>query len=178
MKQLLIILFLSAGFYQAGAQESPGRPPVSVGYFSHYGFQPGLKIGTMFPLAGDTLRQWVFSPQLGFFTNPGDDTNALFNLEVGYKRPKSGKHAYSQWSAGLGYLHQSKLQSFSINLGNGNTGDRQRVGDNFLLPTISYEYGWATHRKISWYLKPALGIRLLGRNEHSTMLLLEFGIRL
>lgn len=178
MRQLLIILFILPTTLQLISQETTKRPPIAISYFSNYGFQPGLKVGTAFTLTGDSTRQWLISPQLGVFTNPGDDTNTLLNLDLGFKRPKPQKHAYSTWSAGLGYLRQSKLQSFSVNLGNAKTSDQKRVGDDFLLPTLSYEYGWATHRKISWYVKSAIGSRLLGRNEHSMMILLEFGIKL
>ncbi|MCE7997009.1 MAG: hypothetical protein HEP71_33935 [Roseivirga sp.] len=178
MRSLFIMLLVLATPLVLFSQESAGRPPVSISYFSNYGFQPGIKVGTAFSLAGDSTRQWLISPQLGVFTNPSDDTHTLLNLEAGLKRPKPGKNAYTTMAIGLGYLHQSKLQSFSVNLGSGQTGDRQRVGDNFVMPSVSYEYGWATHRKISWFGKCALGTRLLGRNEHSMMLLLEFGIKL
>lgn len=178
MRPLFIMLLVFTTPFALLSQEGAGRPPVSIAYFSNYGFQPGLKVSTAFPIAGDSLKQWLISPQLGVFTNPNDDTHTLLNLEAGLRKPKPGKNAYSTLAIGLGYLHQSKLTSFSVNLGTGKTGDRQRVGDNFLLPTISYEYGWATHKKIGWYIKPALGTRLLGRNEHSLMVLLEFGINL
>jgi hypothetical protein len=178
MRQLLIVLIFLPGQFQLFAQKAAERLPVSIGYYSNYGFQPGLKVGTEFTLAGDSLKRWIISPQMGMFANPGDDRHTVLNLEVGRRRPKAGKTAYSTWSAGLGYLRQSKLRSYSVNLGSGKTSDSQRVNDAFVLPTISYEYGWGTHRKTSWDMNYAWGTRLLGNNEHSMMLLLEFGVKL
>jgi len=180
-KWILLLMFLAS--VEVVAQEKESDPTWSVSYLGHIGFQPGLKLGLEMPLMGqatqvlpDEMRTWIIRPQVGYFTNPGDDQNWLINVEAGIRKPIAGKNAYRIFSFGLGYLNQSKMNSFSVNLGNGQTDNRQRVSDHFLLPTLNYEYGWATHRKVGWFTKVGLGRRSFG-NHDSFMLFAELGIK-
>ena len=188
MKKWLLFLMLLSAVDAAAQVEEPQKEDGktwSFSYLGHLGFQPGVKVGLEMPLMGkpssaspEDMRTWIIRPQAAFFTNPGDDQNLLINVETGIRMPISGKNAYRIISFGLGYLNQSKLQSFSVNLGNGQTDNKQRVSDHSLLPTLNYEYGWATHRKMSWFSKLSIGRRLFASNEDTMLLFLELGVKL
>jgi len=181
-KWILLLMFLTT--VKASAQNVEQDRFWSFSYLGHLGFQPGLRAGLEMPLIkpcpekGLPDNNWIIRPQLGFFANPGDDRHIILNTEVGIKKPRKGKNSYRTFTFGLGYLNQSKLRSTSINLGTGNTDSKQRVSDHFLLPTINYEYGWATHKTTIWFSKLGLGRRLLGSNEDALMLFVELGIKL
>ena len=178
------ILMLCISWVEVKAQAMEQDQFVSFSYLGHIGIQPGLRVGLEMPLIkpcpekGVPKNNWVIRPQAAFFTNPRDDRHLLVNAEVGLKKARRGKNNYQLISFGLGWLNQSKLESFSVNLGNGQTDNEQRASDHFLLPTLNYEYGWATHRKVSWFSKLGLGHRLLGNKEESLMLFLEIGLKL
>lgn len=179
-KQLIFLLLLCCvGFSQA--QEQSRRLPITIGYFSQIVVQPGIKLGTELPLnVGLNVadRQWLLSPQAGFFSNPGDDRNLVLNLEAGLRKKHSSKNHYNTYGLGLGYLRQAKVVSFAVNLGSGNTSDTERDSRGFFMPTLSHEWGWATHKKRSWYTKLSTGYRLFGPEENSLMLFAEIGIKL
>ncbi len=163
------------------AQNEPKPIPISVGYFGHFAYQPGLKIGTEFSLMGrsDTdnySRQWFGSPQIAFFSNPGSDTNFFVNFEAGIRKQKKGKNSYTAYSAGLGYRLQSKLESFSVNLSTGDRTNKIRNSYGFLVPTLNIERGWRTHKPLSWYSKFSVGSSLFG-NQNQFMLFLEVGVK-
>ena len=174
---IICFLLLSAS---ALAQNQNGFP-LSVGYLGHFGFQPGLKVSTEFSLMGRDLpnapKQWFASPQVGIFTNPGDDTNYLINFEAGFKKNNTSKHRYRAFTAGLGYMAQSKLVAFAVNLGNGDTDSRERDTRHFALPTLSFEHGWATHKPLGWYIKYTVGSALGGERETSLTLFIEAGVK-
>lgn len=177
----LFILLVCLGSAPCFSQESADPERLAIGYYGHFGFQPGVRLSTSLSLNTTTntsARQWLISPQLAFFTNPGDDRNLLAGVELGLKKPNSDKNAYHVWAIGLGYLAQSKFRSFSVNLGSGQTSDNQYVHNGFLLPTLSYEYDWATHRQTSWYMKYSVGQRMFGQEESSFMLFIELGAKL
>lgn len=181
------LLLLCINLVEAEAQETEMEKDLtwSFSYLGHIGFQPGIRVGLEMPLMGkpskplpEDLRTWIIRPQAAIFSNPGDDRNLILNVETGIRKPIEGKNTYRLYSFGLGYLNQSKLNSFTINLANGNTDSRNRVSDHFLLPTLSYEYGWATHRKMSWFSKVSLGRKFFGNRGNGMMLFLELGIKL
>ena len=186
-KWILFLMFLSAVEAVAQVEEAQREKDLtwSFSYLGHLGFQPGVKVGLEMPLMGkpskplpEDLRTWIIRPQAAIFSNPGDDRNLILNVETGIRKPLVGKNSYRLYSFGLGYLNQSKLNSFTVNLANGNTDSRNRVSDHFLLPTLNYEYGWATHRKMSWFSKVSLGRRLFGNHGDALMLFVELGVKL
>ena len=181
MKKLLTFIFLSLNIVCISAQDR-GAIPMSVSYLGHFGFQPGIKVGTEFPLMGRSntenySMQWYVSPQIGFFTNPGSDSNYLLNFETGFKKQKKGKNSYTAFALGLGYRIRSKITSFSVNLGTGNQSNRQRETQGFLLPTLNYERGWRTDRPLSWFFKTSAGITSFSGDENQFMLFTEFGVK-
>ncbi len=159
------------------------RPiPVSIGYFGHFGFQPGIKVGTEISMMGridsdNFSKQWFGSPQIAFFTNPGSDSNYMVNFDVGLRKRKKPKNSYSAFTLGMGYFIQSKLESFSVNLSNGDRSNKVRNSQGFLLPTLNYEYGWRTDKPMSWYFKYSIGQTLLSGNDNRMMMFLEFGVK-
>ena len=176
---MLFLLTLCSSLW---AQSDRGALPVSVSYFGGFAYQPGIKLATEISLVRrqDTenySRQWYGSPQLAFYTNPGSDSNYLINFETGIGRQKKDKNTYWSYSIGLGYLMESKIRSFSVNLGTGDKSNKRRASQSFLLPSLNVERGWRTHRPLSWFTKYSVGSTLFGGDENQLMMFLEFGVK-
>lgn len=175
---LLLFLFIISPL-ATSAQDAPSGFPISVGYFGHYAIQPGIKIGTEISLDGrvNDVRNWFVSPQLGFFTKPGDKNNYLINVETGIRKRKNSKNRYHSYALGIGYLIKSKLNSFSVNLGSGNTDGRNRVSTGHLLTTFNYEYGWNTDKPTQWYTKYSVGSTFSTNAESTVVMFIELGVK-
>lgn len=185
---LIFILFFS--HYQVFSQMFQERVPISVGYFSNFGFQPGVAIGTSFDLKTwekekaknqgtvTKVRRFFISPQIGFYSRIGQNSNYLLSVEGGYKRQKKGDRRYVAFSAGLGYLLQSQALSFSVNLGTGEHSNKQRQINHFLLPTANVEFGGGISRTVGWYTKMSLGSKISAKQESQMTLFVGFGVKL
>lgn len=180
MRKFLATAFLIITPLISMAQfDAPGIP-FSIGYYGHYGIQPGIKVGTEISLEArpNLIKQWFISPQLGFFTNPGDRNNYIINTEGGFKKLDTKKNRYHAYSVGLGYMLQSKLNSSAINLGTGNTDSKERITTGRILPTVNYEYGWNIDRPLQWYLKYSIGSSIALSDENRMSMFIEFGVKL
>lgn len=151
---------------------------VSIGYFSNYGFQPGVKIGTQFQLKNweteDYAKSYFISPQLGFYSWIGNDFNVLVNAELGYQRVKNQRNTFSAVSIGIGYLAESEIISIDVNLSDGSK-EKSRELRNHLLTTINYEFGKKVNSNLSWYGKPSFGWKL--SDNSSMVIMIELGLK-
>lgn len=179
MKRLLYLLVLALITFSSKAQDAGKSIPITIGYYGHFAIQPGIKVGTEFKSEGIRIgqRDWLISPQFGFFSSPKDDNNLVINLESGFRKVNINKHRYNTFSVGLAYWRESKLTSFAVNLGSGNTESKEREGRGALLPTLSYTYGWGTHRNLSWYAKYSVGPAISGKRENVMAMFIELGIK-
>ena len=157
--------------------------PISIAYFSQFGFQPGAKIATEFklkelsPSTQATKHRHLFiSPQIGFFVRPQNNTNLLFNADVGIKQQKEGRSSFSAFSLGLGYLHQLQISTVAIQLGDGGQS-ASRSNISYFLPTLNYAFGNQLSSNVDWYSKIGLGQRFGGNISSTTTILLEIGLQ-
>ncbi|MEM7370412.1 MAG: hypothetical protein AAF587_17515 [Bacteroidota bacterium] len=157
-------------------QETSNHAPLSVAYFSQFGFQPGLAIGTAIPLIESADNVFLLRPQLGFFARPGNDRNWMLQLALGRSRQGNKPGAYSAFSLGVGVLAQSRLLSETTALGNGERISQKRERNTYLVPTLGYEYGRSIGPKLGWYLKPSIGARLTSTDSPTPTLMVEIGL--
>jgi len=181
MKNIVLsCLFISCSFLLMGQSK---RTPISIAYFSQFGFQPGAKIGTTFNLKElSTTTQKVkkrnlfISPQIGFFSWPNNHSNLLLSTDIGIKKQKEGHSAFSAVSLGLGYLHEFQVSAIAINLGDGNQST-SRTCYSYFLPTINYTFGNRISPVIDWYSKIGVGQRIGGDISNTMTILLELGVQ-
>lgn len=167
MKRFSLLALLVLVSFYSSSQE------LSVGYFSHYGFQPGGKVG----LTVETpYKGLLFSPQFAYFSRLGNNTNWLINLELGKKHEIEGKRRYLLFSGGVGYWRQSEELGFSIDLGSGSTTSREYELKHYVVPTLNLEMGWA-YEKLGYFVKSSVGSRI-GDGESSMVIFLELGLKL
>jgi|GEM_PF-1384471 len=180
MKKLILLLLLTPLSFKALGQHVGKPRALSLGYYSQFAIQPGLKVGTDFilPTGNDHVKKWLLSTQIGFFSNIGDDDNLVLNIEAGRRKTNSSKHVYHTFALGLGYRYQAKLNSFSTHLGSGKSSDKERIYKGYFLPTLSYEFGWNTHKEVAWFSKYAIGPTLSTQVESSLAMFLEIGIKI
>ncbi len=184
MKNILIILLLSLLSNSNFAQTASNRIPISIGYFSFLGFQPGAKIGTAFQWKKwetetekfTKHKSFFISPQIGFFTRPNIHTSYLVNADLGYKRVKSHKQRYSAWSIGLAYLNQSQITSWQVRLTDG-TKEKVRENWSWFLPTVNYEFGQAINERIDWYSKVSYGLKMASTRANAEVFFVELGVK-
>ncbi|GAB5521361.1 MAG: hypothetical protein RhofKO_36120 [Rhodothermales bacterium] len=163
------------------AQAQPKHRPISVGYVGHYLIQPGAKVGTQFELgsASNAVQPcWVVSPQLGLYTRPGNETTVLVNAEVGYRRSKRDRPFYRGAGLGLGYLAKSEVLGRTVRLGDGGTAGTERELWHFVLPTLTYEWGWRVSPQRAWYIKHTLGRTLSPVRDGQMVMFVELGLTL
>lgn len=187
MKNIIVVLALIISSNFLFAQSETKSLPLSIGYFSNYGFQPGVKIGTQFHLKNwesehegkkgnfTKSKSYFINPQIGFYSWIGNDINFLLNTEIGYQRIKSSKNTFSAISIGLGYLAESEVIAITYNLSDGSIKEKNRELRNHFLTTINYEFGKAINSKLAWYGKPSLGWKL--SNNSSMVVLIEAGLK-
>ena len=183
---LLFSLFSIGAYCQSNEQGLP----ISIGYFGHYAIQPGVKVGTEITLKTwekeltkknkTRLKRLSINPQLAWFTRVNRDANYLLNAEAMYKIGRTDRGFYIAFTAGLGYLLQSKVESFSINLATGEKTNKQRASSHFLMPSLGFEFGGNLNSKLGWYNKYTWGQRFFSSNGNgSTMsIFAELGVKL
>lgn len=180
MKHTLIIMMILMLSSTADAQNQDKNIPISIGYFSQAGWQPGAKIGTQLKWktweTETRSKQLLASPQIGFYTYIDVHTSYLLNIDVAYQSMKKNKPAYSAWSIGLGYMNQSQITERSINLSDGSE-EKTRKNWGWFLPTANYEFGRAINSKVSWYSKFSYGLKVSSSRENAALFFVELGTK-
>lgn len=178
MKNILFIITLLLSSSLLHGQSQP--IPISLAYFSQVGIEPGLKISAELPikaLESEAKNKQLFvSPQIGFFVRPNHHTNVLLMGDIGIKKQKEGKSAFSTFSLGLGYWYQSQIQSLTVQLGDGSQS-QNRTNNHYFLPTINYSFGSKLIANSNWYSKIGVGQRFGGSASSTTTVLLELGLQ-
>ena len=185
---VFLLPFLLLGTTLWGQSEAKGIP-ISIGYFSHAFVQPGVKLGTQL-----RLKQWnreatrkgtvversdelFLSPQIGFFTWPGNNLSGLVNLEAGYLLPHPKHRLYSAFSLGVGYLATFDRESITIGLGDGSTTAAAYNRRDFIVPTLNYELGKHLTSFVGLFVKGSLGQRISFTGNVATAIYLEIGAK-
>ena len=181
MKHTLIIIVILMISSTVDAQNQDKNLPITIGYFSQAGWQPGAKIGTQLKWKSweteTRSKQLLASPQIGFYTYINVHTSYLLNLDVAYQSMKKNKPGYSAWSIGLGYMNQSQITERKINLSDGSE-EKTRENWGWFLPTANYEFGRAINSKISWYSKFSYGLKIATSRENAALFFVELGMKL
>lgn len=186
MKKAIIILIFLCANIGLFAQAYLSKFPIAISYYGHYGYQPGLKIGTTYAFkewrnkdrSNSPIQQLTINPQIGFFFYPQTSTNLVLNTEFGYYRKPVINNRYFILSVGLGYMAESQLLSIAMNIGNGSTTEKERELLHYFMPTINYEFG-KEFKKIdaNWFAKLSAGTKLSTQHESNAVVFTEFGIR-
>lgn len=180
MKHTLIIIVILIISSTVNAQNQDKNFPITIGYFSQAGWQPGAKIGTQLKWktweTETRSKQLLASPQIGFYTYIDVHTSYLLNIDVAYQSMKKNKPGYSAWSIGLGYMNQSQITERKINLSD---GSEEKIRENWgwFLPTANYEFGRAINSKISWYSKFSYGLKIATSRENAALFFVELGMK-
>jgi len=184
---LLLFSFLSAISF---GQNNPFRiNNLSVGYYGHYLFHPGMKIGTQYNVKTwqkekekkkytKTIEKNVFlSPQIGFYTHPKNHSGLLVNLEFGYQTLKTKRGFYQAYSIGLGSLtHYNSGTTYQYEKG---VITEQNLGSRtYINPTLNAEFGQRVNTKIGWFTKLSIGSKLFYNSSISFDTYFETGIKL
>ncbi len=184
MLKINIITVLLALTTTLAGQSETQSIPISVSYFSHLLFQPGVKVGTQISIKDWTKekenrlarnKQLAISPQLAYFANVGNNQNVLLNIDLDYRTQKAGRKFFSTWSVGLGYLAQFQVTALRLNLGDGSK-EKVRERWDHILPSVSYAFGKVINTKMSWYSKYTLGSKINFDGASTMMLFMEAGI--
>lgn len=182
-----LLLFLLLGF-SISAQNKTPNIPISIGYFGHFLYQPGLKVGTHFEFKnwqtekactkGDITKakSYFVSPQIGYYNWSGRNYNFLLNADIGYRRVKVERRSYSAFSIGLGYLATSELISVVRNLNDGKILAKNRMHKGYFLSTINYEFGRAINSRLGWYNKYSVGKKWSPNNDGMGVIFVELGV--
>ncbi len=183
MKNILLICLLLLPSCWLKGQSTMEKPPISIAYFSQFGFQPGVKIATEFNLKELTTetqkakrRNLFISPQIGFFSWPNNHSNLLLNADIGIKRQKENKSSFSALSLGLGYLHEFQISTVAVQLGDGKQST-SRTSRSYFLPTLNYAFGSSLSSAVDWYSKIGVGQRFGGGITAATTVLFELGLQ-
>lgn len=191
MKKLIALLSVTLSLFVAHGQEKNllANSPLSISYFGHYGFHPGVKVGTQFNLItkekskekkkGTRIKSksLFVSPQIGGYVHVRNHSALLINTEIGYQtlRPKNG--FYSSWSLGLGYLTQFNSGITYEYLEDGSIKERKFASRAYFLPTINYEFGQQLNDRIGWFSKLSLGSKIKYNTGISLDTFFELGVK-
>lgn len=186
MKKVIIILIFLCANIGLFAQAYLSKFPIAISYYGHYGYQPGLKIGTTYVLkewrnkdrSDPPIQQLTINPQIGFFFYPQTSTNLVLNTEIGYYQKPILDNNYFIVSIGLGYMAESQFTGLSTNIGNGSITETSRELNHYFMPTINYEYGKEFRKRpANWFIKLSAGTKLSTQHESNAVVFTEFGIR-
>ena len=174
----LLFFFLSWKLY---AQTPVQSPRVIFGYHSQAGIQPGLKIGAEFSIKDWDSRtrsfNYFLNPNVAYYTWPGNDRNLYSHFEFGIGTRKERKKVRNAISLGAGYLLESQLISYSVNLGTGDLNDENREIRHYFVTTINYTWERKFSEVIDGYFKPSYGFRFGENDKTSALLFLELGVK-
>lgn len=165
------------------------KKPVSIGYFGHYYFHPGIKIGTQYD-----WREWekrkerkkktvlkskslFISPQLGFYVHPKNHSGLLINADFGYQRVKDTRGFYSAYSIGLGYLTQFNAGTTYVSNDDGSITTKKFASRGYFMPTLNMEFGQQINEKMGYYSKFTLGAKLPYNTGFSAETFIELGMK-
>ena len=179
-------IFILLGF-SARAQYRASQLPLSLAYYGNILINPGVKIGTEWefrqwektPAQNASPRQHRLSldPQLAFFQQGGHRSNFQFHLDLAYRIQKLDRRRYATWALGLGNIQQSQVVNWSFNLSDGSRQDVERTRRHYVLPSLSYEWGFFSSPRLNWYSKFSFAPWLSAEAANTLSLQVEIGLK-
>lgn len=154
MKPVLLFLLL-ASFCASHAQTFKS---INAGLYAPFAVQPGIAVGTVFPLGKGDLEKPIHSlqPSIAFAHQLAVGSSISIRADY-YYRLASGKKGWAYYGgAGLGYLRSYQSQEGTVNLASG-TIDRQSQVSNFIQPMGSILIRKHSKRKVQPYLRCWIG---------------------
>ena len=165
---------------------NPGVP-ITVGYFGPYLIQPGVRVGTWFPIKhwtktkdgrrGPITRTGSLfaGPQLAFFARPGNHLSVMASGELGYRIQRHDRKVHSAFAVGGGYLAAFQIVTIGVDL---STGDKSNTREmrHYFVPTLSYALGHDVRPNFGWFLKLSYGQKFSVPIESQAMVMLELGV--
>ena len=188
VKRNLPILLLMLMACQSAAQQTEAKTSISIGFFGHGIFRPGVKIGADIP-----VKQWqpnaldqdrsglqktlFISPQLATYSRINFYSGILTNVEVGLHLQRESRKFYSTYTIGVGYLAHFEVNSITVNF-DGDITNKKRELRNFVLPSTSVILGWDIGKRSSVFTGLRYGMQLSPTRERSGQFFFECGFRL
>jgi len=161
-------------FSPARAEAPPTGPDFTLGYYTPYGVQPGVRLASRHR-RGDGGRLFI-SPSASIFTRPWNHLSGMLNADIGLWRDRDGRLTHTAWSIGSGYLAAAQVTSESIDLASGEA-TAERELRHYYLPTVNYELGWGQRSRQSWFGKLSYGRKVSPSVEDSDFFAVELGAR-
>ncbi|MEM7157177.1 MAG: hypothetical protein AAF799_30270 [Myxococcota bacterium] len=161
--------------------------PLTVGYFGPYAIQPGVRVGTWFPIKAwtktrDARRGPVTrtgslfaGPQLAFFARPGNHLSVMASGELGYRFQRHDRKVHSAFAIGGGYLASFQIVTIAVDLSSGDKNNTREMR-HYFVPTLSYALGHDVLPNFGWFLKFSYGQKLSVPIESSAMVMVELGL--
>ncbi len=189
MKRSLFTLLISLTFSSYAQNDFWNRKPISVSYFGHYYFHPGLKIGTQYDYKSwekvkerkkrtiTKSKSLFFSPQVGFYVHPKNHSGLIFNVDVGYQRVKDRFGFYSAYSIGLASNTQFNSGTTYVENADGSIDGFGGASRTYFMPSVNLEFGQQLTDKMSWYSKFTFASKLFYNTSLSAELFLELGMK-
>ena len=183
---LLFLLALS-GYAQNDFWE---RKPISISYYGHYYFHPGLKIGTQY-----NWRNWekekerkkrtitknkslFFSPQVGFYIHPQNHSGLVFNVDFGYQKLKARKDWYQAYSVGLASISQFNAGTTYVKGNDWSIKTKNAASRTYFMPSLNLEIGKEMNPGFAWFTKFTLASKLFYNTGVSAETFLEIGLKI
>jgi len=147
-----------------------------VGYYGHYGIDPGVKIGAQLRIAGETKGHQLYtSPQLGYFNQRQGYQSIVINNDIGYLHRKNAGGFYKAISGGLAYIMEFNTASYSTSVGDGSSSSNTNINHMFMT-TINLEIGGRIVNDFGWYTKGSFGGKVPRNNNLEMVVLFELGL--
>ncbi len=177
MRNCLTLLFIIVAL-NATAQTKPDK--LGFSYFGQFAILPGLKVSYEKEFSNISLgsKPAFIRPELAWFTEPDNYDDYLINLELNQHFGDESKNSYWSYGIGLGYIYESKIQSFSQNLGSGNRDNTIREGFHFFHPSGNLAWHKSISTKSDLLLKYTVGYKLSGAAPNVLTMFLEVGIEI
>lgn len=172
---VLLLLFSLLNHNKVSAQEFKPSS-YSVGYFGPIPNEPGLRLAVNFPIKSFEKSALILNGHIGSFNKKNDNFNALVGAELGWALQKPNSKNRHIFSLGSGYLLQSEVSEFSVNL-QGKITVLERSLRHIFMPTVNYEYGRLVNDRIALFGKVSYGYRIAPTIENAGSLMWEFGVR-
>ncbi|MFK8045901.1 MAG: hypothetical protein AB8B72_10435 [Crocinitomicaceae bacterium] len=189
MKNILFFTIALLCSYSVFSQEKLwSNNPLQVSYFGHFGLHPGIKLGTEFSVKnwekerkndkGIKLKQYLISPQIGFYTHPGNHSGLIVQAEFSKRTEKVDKRFYYSYGAGFGYVMQINPSDTYIFNDNGEITEKNMTSRSYFMPSLHIETGLKLNSKMSVYNKITLASKVKYNTGFTLEPFYELGIRI
>ena len=182
MKIIIIILLTIGMSTQLSAQNFL---PISIGYYTPYGVNPGLKIGTYFEWkewgnTEDNNRKTLsINPKIGYWNAISYSNNVhrtmLIDGSLEYKSYTRNQRFYGLAAVTLGYHLSFERVANSVNIGMGQQTPTIETL-HYFVPTLNLGFGQRINDKLEYYFKIDGGQRLNTSTDNDLFVAAELGL--